>query len=78
MFLVFAVDADFALRVSKTNDVSTVLETDGQLKGRRAVVTRSLVPLAGVSSMACLKLSTVGVEVESYWSWLSMRMIFVL
>ena len=33
--------------VSGTEEVSTGVETDGQLRGRHIVVTRSLVPLAG-------------------------------
>ena len=33
--------------MSGTEEVSTGVETDGQLRGRHIVVTRSLVPLAG-------------------------------
>ena len=40
-------DAETIPGVSGTEEVSTGVETDGQLKGRRIVVTRSLVPLAG-------------------------------
>ena len=35
--------------MSGTEEVSTGVETDGQLRGRHIVVTRSLVPLAGGS-----------------------------
>ena len=33
--------------MSGTEEVSTGVETDGQLRGRHIVVTRSLVPIAG-------------------------------
>ena len=33
--------------MSGTEEVSTGIETDGRLRGRHIVVTRSLVPLAG-------------------------------
>ena len=41
----FESNAVFAQEFSGKNDVSTGVETDGHLKGRRIVVTRSLVPL---------------------------------
>ena len=40
-------DAKTIPGVSGNEDVSTGVETDGQLRGRHIVVTRSLVPLAG-------------------------------
>ena len=41
--------------------MSTGVETDGQLRGRHIVVTRSLVPVAGGRSMMSPRLSTVEV-----------------
>ena len=43
----FLGDAETIPGVSGNEDVSTGVETDGQLSGRHIVVTRSLVPLAG-------------------------------
>ena len=43
----FSGDAETIPGVSGNEDVPTGVETDGQLKGRHIVVTRSLVPLAG-------------------------------
>ena len=43
----FLGDAETIPGVSGTEEVSTGVETDGQLRGRHIVVTRSLVPLAG-------------------------------
>ena len=51
------------------------METDGQPKVHRAVVSRRLVSLAGGFIMTSLKLSTVGVEAGSYWSRLLMMVI---
>ena len=51
--------------MSGTEEVSTGVEIDGQLRGRHIVVTRSLVPLAGCPSMMSLRLSTVEVEAGS-------------
>ena len=65
IILVFAGDAEFAARVSGRDDVPTGVETDGQPRVRRNVVTRRLVSLAGGFSMTSLKLSTVGVKVGS-------------
>ena len=62
---VFAGDAEFAPAVSEKDDVSTGVETDGQPRVHRGVVTRRLVLLARGFSMTFLKLSTVGVEVVS-------------
>ena len=45
----FLGDAEAITTVSGNEDVSTGVETDGQLRGRLIVVTRSLVPLAGRS-----------------------------
>ena len=42
----FPGDAETIPGVSGNEDVSTGVETDGQLRGRHIVVTRSLVPLA--------------------------------
>ena len=45
-FRVFAADPETISRVSGNGDVSTGVETDGQLRGRNIFVTRRLVPLA--------------------------------
>ena len=50
---------------SVKDDVSTGVETDGQPKVRRVVVTRRLVSLVAAFSRTSLKLSTVVVEVGS-------------
>ena len=63
--------------ISGNEDVSTGVETDGQLRGRHIVVTRSLVPLAGGPSMMSLRLSTVEVAAGSRWSRRLMMVIFV-
>ena len=42
-----SVDADTIPAMSGMEEVSTGVETDGQLRGRHIVVTRKLVPLAG-------------------------------
>ena len=65
IILVFAGDAEFASRVPGRDDVSTGVETDGQPRVHRAVVTRRLISVAGGFSMTSLKLSTVEVEVGS-------------
>ena len=49
IILVFAGDAEFAPRVSRKDDVSTGVETDGQPRVHRAIVTRRLVLLVGAS-----------------------------
>ena len=46
-FPVLLGDAETIPGVSGIEEVSTGVETDGQLRGRHIVVTRSLVPLAG-------------------------------
>ena len=65
--------------VSGNEDVSTDVETDGQLRRRHLVVTRSLIPLAGSPSMITLRLSTVkvGAGAGSCWSRRLMMVIFV-
>ena len=68
MFLHFAGDVEFGPGVSVDEKVSTGVETDGQLFGRRIVATKSLVPLAGGASMMSLRISTVKLEVGSRWS----------
>ena len=65
VILVFAGDAEFALRVSGRDDLPTGVETDGQPRVRRAVVTRRLVVLTAGVNLTSLKLSTVGFEVGS-------------
>ena len=65
VILVLAGDAEFAPRVSGRDDVPTGVETDGQPKVHRSVVTRRLVSLVAGLSLTYLKLSTVGVEVGS-------------
>ena len=59
-------DAETIPGVSGNEDVSTGMETDGQLRGRHIVVTRILVPLAGSPSMKSLRLSTGEVGAGSY------------
>ena len=68
MFCLFVRDAETIPRVSGNEHVSTDVETDGQLRARHIVVTRSLVPLAGGPSMMSLRLSTVEVGAGSCWS----------
>ena len=65
IILVFAGDAEFAPRVSGRDDVSTGVETHGQPKVPRAVITRRLVSLTRGFSMTSMKLSIVGVKVGS-------------
>ena len=62
----FPGDAETISGVSGNEDVSTGVETDGQLKGRHIVVNRSLVLLAGGPSMMSLRLSTLEVGVGSW------------
>ena len=62
----FPGDAETIPGVSGNEYVSTGVETDGQLRGRQIVVTRSLVPLAGIPSMMSLRLFTVEVGAGSY------------
>ena len=64
-FCLFAGDAEIFRGVSGNEGVSTGLETDGQLRGRHIVVTRSLVPLAGGPSTMSLRLSTVDIGAGS-------------
>ena len=78
IFCLFPGDAEMIQGISGNEDVSTGVETDGQLKGRHIVVTRSLVPLAGGPSMMYLRLSTVEVGAGSYWSRHLKMVIFVL
>ena len=47
--MLFLGDAQTIPGVSGNEEVSTGVETDGQLRGRHIVVTRSLVPLVGRS-----------------------------
>ena len=47
--VLFLGDAETIPGVSGNEEVSTGVETDGQLRGRHIVVTRSLVPLVGRS-----------------------------
>ena len=63
--MLFLGDAETIPGVSGNEEVSTGVVTDGQLRGRHIVVTRSLVPLAGGPSMMSLRLSTVKVEAGS-------------
>ena len=74
----FLGDAETIPGVSGNEEVSTGVETDGQLRGRHIIVTRSLVPLAGGPSMMSLRLSTVEVEAGSCWSGHLMMVILVL
>ena len=72
----FPGDAGTIPGVSGNEDVSTGVETDGQLRGRHIVVTRSLVPSAGGPSMISLRLFTVVVGAGSCWSRHLMIVIF--
>ena len=65
VILVFAGDAEIAPRVSVRDDASTGVETDGQPKVCRAVVTRCLVSLAGGFKKTSLSLFAVEVAVWS-------------
>ena len=76
--VLFLGDAETIPGVSGNEEVSTGVETDGQLRGRHFVVTRSLVPLAGGPSMMSLRLSTVEVEAGSCWSGHLMMVLLVL
>ena len=73
----FSSDAETIPGASGIEVVSTGMETDGQLRGRHIVVTRSLVPLAGGPNMMSLRLSTVEVRAGSCWSRHLMMVIFV-
>ena len=68
IFRLFAGDTATIPGVSGSEDVSTGVETDGQLRGRHIVNTRSQVPLARGPSMMSLRLSTVAVGTGSCWS----------
>ena len=63
--------------ISRKDVVSTDVETDGQLKGRRIVVTRSLVLLSGGPSMMSLRLSTIKVKSGSCWNSRLMMVVLV-
>ena len=77
IFHLFPGDAETLPGISGNEDVSTGVETDGQLRGRHIVVTRSVVPLTGGPNIRSLRLSTVEVGVGSCWSWRLMMVIFV-
>ena len=77
IFHLFPSDAEKVPGISGKEDVSTGVESDGQLRGRHIVVTRSLVPLAGGPTMMSLRLSTVEVGAGSRWSRRLIRVIFV-
>ena len=76
--VLFLGDAEMIPGVSGNEEVSTGVETDGQLRGRHIVVTRSLVALAGGPSMMSLRLPTVEVQAGSCWSGHSMMVFLVL
>ena len=73
----FTGDAETIPGVSGNEDVSTGVETDGQLRGRHIVFTRRLVPLAGGPSMMSLRLAKVEVRAGSCWSRRLMMVLFV-
>ena len=77
-FPVFLGDVETVPGVSGNEELSTGVETDGQLRGRHIVVTRSLVPWAGGPIMMSLRLCTVEVEAESCWSRHLMMVLLVL
>ena len=76
--VLFLRDAETIPGVSGNEELSTGVETDGQLRGRHIVVSRSLVPMAGGPSMMSLRLSTVKVEAGSCWRGHLMVVILVL
>ena len=65
VILVFAGDAEFAPRVPGSDYILTGVETEGQPKVHRAVVTRLLVSLVVGFSLTSPTLSTVVYEVGS-------------
>ena len=77
IFRLFSADSETIPGVFGNEDVSTGVETNGRLRGRHVVVTRSLVSLAGGPSMMYLRLSTVEVGAGSCWCWRLMMVIFV-
>ena len=77
IFRLFVGDAETIPGVSENENVSTGMETDGQLRGRHIVVVRSLVPLTGGRSMMSLRLSTIEVGAGSCWSRRLMMVKFV-
>ena len=77
IILTFAEVAETIPGLSGNQNVSNGVETDGQLKERHIVVTRSLVPLAGGLSKMSLSLTTVEVGAGSCWSRRLMMVIFV-
>ena len=77
LFHLYPVDPETIPGVPGNENVSTGVETDGKLKGRHIVVTRSLVPLAGGPKMMTLRLSTVEVAAGSCWSRRLMMIIIV-
>ena len=77
IFCLFPGDAEAIPGVSGNEDVSTGVETDGQLRGRHIVVTRSLVPLTGGPSMMSLRLSTIKVGARSCFRRPLMMVLFV-
>ena len=69
IFLNFPGDAELVPRSSESEDLSTGVDTDGQLKGRCCIVgTRRLVLLAEGPSKALLRLATVRIKILSCWS----------
>ena len=76
-FFLFPGDAETISGVCGNEDVSAGVEIDGQLGGRHIVVAKSLVPLAGGTSMMSLRLSTVEVGARSCWIGQLMMVIFV-
>ena len=76
-FCLFAGDAETIPGVSRNEDVSTGVETDGQLRERHIVVTGNLVPLAGGPSKTSPRLSTVEVGAGSCWSRCLMTILLV-
>ena len=73
----FEGDAEKFPGVSGNEDVSTGVETEGQLRTRHIVVTRSLVPLAGGPSLMSPRQSIVKIRAGSCWSGSLMRVKFV-
>ena len=65
IIIVFESDAEFAPGVSGRDDVSTGVETAGQPRLRRGVVTRRLVSLTAGFRVTFVTLHTVGVELGS-------------
>ena len=71
-------DAKIPTGVSGTDNASTGMELDAQLKEHRAVVTRRLVPLNGGPNKTLLNLSTANFDIGVYRSRLLIVVLFII